>query len=107
MTSWNGRSSPGRSVVRDHLALQDRLARAEACLQQLDHVGELGAHPLLSPGEQLDLAVSGAMRLKSHAVVLVLSHALPAQPGEDLAGFGQSLRQHDAHRVTSPHPASV
>ena len=74
----------GRCVVRHHFALQDRLARTQPGLQQLDYVGELAACPLLSAGEQLNPAISSAVCLDPHAVVLVLSHATPTQPGENL-----------------------
>ena len=74
----------GGCVVRHHLALQDCLARTQPGLQQLDYVGELAAHALLPAGEQLDPAISGAVCLHPHAVVLVLRHATPAQLGENL-----------------------
>jgi hypothetical protein len=73
-------------------------------MQQLNHVWKLGAHPLLPPSEQLNLAVGRAMGLQPHPVVLVFGHALPAQPGEDLAGLRQPLGQHHSHRVASPYP---
>jgi hypothetical protein len=98
MTSWNGRL-PGGRVKGDHLALQDRLARAEPAPEDLDDVGELGADALLPAGEQLEGAVSGAVGLHSNAVVLVLGGALPAQLGEDLPGVGQPLGEHDPDRV--------
>ena len=72
--------------------------------QQLHHVGELGAHPLLPPGEQLDLPVGGAVRLHPHAVVLVLGRAGAAQLGQDLRGVGKPLGQHHPRRVAGPDP---
>ena len=60
MTSWNGRSSPAAAsyATISPSTIASRVAQAGA--QQRHHVRELGAHPLLPPGEQLDLAVGGA-----------------------------------------------
>ena len=93
----------GRRVVRDRLALEDRLPRAERRVERLDQVGELVVDPLQPAGEQLDLAVGGAVGLDPDPVVLVLGGALAAQPGQDLVGLGQPLGEHDPHRVARPH----
>src|SRR5256886_17490175 len=63
---------PRGRVERDDLTLDDRLGRAQPCRQDLDDVWELGGDALKPPGEQLDLAVGGAVRLDPDAVVLVL-----------------------------------
>ena len=44
------------------------------------------------------------MRLDPDAVVLVLGRAPPAQPGQDLVGFREPLREHDPDRVSGLDP---
>jgi hypothetical protein len=86
-------------VGRDHLALQDHLARPQALVEQVDHVRELATDPLQAAGEQLDLAVGGAVGLDPDAVVLVLGRARPAELGQQLRGVAHPLGEHRPHRV--------
>jgi hypothetical protein len=90
---------PGGRVEGDDLSLDDRLAGAQPRREELDDVRELGADALQPPGEQLDPAVGGPVRLDADAVVLVFGRALPAQLCQDLRGVGQPLGEHDPDRV--------
>src|SRR2546430_15462027 len=74
---------PGGRVERDDLTLDDRLGWAQPRRQDLDDVRELGGDALQPPGEQLDLAVGGAVRLGPGAAALILGRAPPPPPGKD------------------------
>ena len=101
-----GRSSPARpGRGPPHCTLEVAL-RAQALVEHLHRLGELGRDPVQPAGVQLQDPVGGAVGLDPDAVVLVLGRAGPPQLGQDLGRLAEPLG-HMGRTGCPPGPACL